>query len=143
MNFGERLKQIRLEKGYTQKDIINKINISQNGYSSWELGKTEPNLTSLKKLSNIFHISVDYLLGMENEEGLIIMQNELSEDENYLIDLIRQLEMKDKSTIYELAELMVQAKKIKQNKNKLHKKRIIMTENNKQEIQENKNKELR
>lgn len=113
MNFGERLKQIRLEKGYTQKDIINKINISQNGYSSWELGKTEPNLTSLKKLSNIFHISVDYLLGMENEEGLIIMQNELSEDENYLIDLIRQLEMKNKSTIYELAELMVQAKKNK------------------------------
>lgn len=39
------------------------------------------------------------------------MQNELSEDENYLIDLVRRLEIKDKNTIYELTELMVQSKK--------------------------------
>ena len=41
-------------------------------------------------------MSIDYLVNNSNEEGLIIMQNELSKDENYLIDLVRRLEIKDK-----------------------------------------------
>ncbi len=108
-----KLKTIRQEQKITQKEIANNLNKSITTICDWERGRTEPSIEDLTKLSKIFNVSIDYLVNNSNEEGLIIMQNELSEDENYLIDLVRQLDMKDKSTIYELTELMVQAKKNK------------------------------
>lgn len=107
------LKTIRQEKKITQKEIANTLNKSITTICDWERGRTEPSIDDLSKISKFFNVSIDYLVGNANEEGFIVIQNELSEDENYLIDLVRQLNMKDKSTIYELAELMVQAKKIK------------------------------
>lgn len=69
MKFSERLKIIRIEKGYTQKDVYTYLSISANGYASYEQGRTEPSIETLIKLCNFFEISADYLLGLENEDG--------------------------------------------------------------------------
>lgn len=53
----------------TQRDVYTKLNISPNGYASYEQGRTEPNIETIKKLCSIFNISSDYLLGLENEDG--------------------------------------------------------------------------
>ena len=66
MKFNERLKMIRLESNMTQKQVYEKLEISPNGYASYEQGRTEPTIDTLKKLCEIFEVSADYLLGIKN-----------------------------------------------------------------------------
>ena len=65
MKFCERLKMIRSECGLTQRQVYEILNISPNGYASYEQGRTEPNIDTLKKLCSIFNVSADYLLGID------------------------------------------------------------------------------
>lgn len=108
-----KIKELRTEKGYKQADLANMLSTTIANISGWETEKWQPDIPTLIKLSNIFQCSVDYLIGNENENGMIVMQNELTEDENYLIDVVRQLNQKDKNTLYELADLMLKAKNMK------------------------------
>ncbi len=64
MEFNTRLKEIRKEKNLTQKQIIEILNCSQNKYASWEQGRTEPDIKSIKELCIIFNVTSDYLLGI-------------------------------------------------------------------------------
>lgn len=63
MKFGDRLKSIRLENDMTQEEIGNLLNKSKNNISQYETGKREPDLETLKIISNYFKVSLDYLLG--------------------------------------------------------------------------------
>lgn len=73
MKFNERLKEIRKDNGFTQKEIYTKLGVSPNCYASYEQGRTEPNIQTLIQLCSIFKISADYLLGLENEDGTKII----------------------------------------------------------------------
>ena len=53
----------------TQKDVYLRLQVSPNCYASWEQGRTEPDIASIKKLCEIFGVSADYLLGLEDEFG--------------------------------------------------------------------------
>ena len=61
-----RLKELRQQNGYTQKELSKLVNYSQNLISTWESGIHEPNIKALISLANIFNVSVDYLIGNEN-----------------------------------------------------------------------------
>ena len=69
MKFNERLKIIRKEKGFIQKDIYTILRVSPNCYASWEQGRTQPDIETIKKLCLILDVSADYLIGLENEDG--------------------------------------------------------------------------
>lgn len=60
---GEQLKKERKNKEMTQEEIANKINISRASYAYYEAGKKQPNLDTLKKLADLYKVSVDYLIG--------------------------------------------------------------------------------
>lgn len=66
MKFNERLKAIRKECGMTQREVYSKLNISPNGYASYEQGRTEPSIDTLVKLCQIFDVSADVLLGLKD-----------------------------------------------------------------------------
>lgn len=53
--------------GLTQLELADRIGVSVNAVSAWENGSFEPNSNSLKKLSQLFSCSTDYLLGLTNE----------------------------------------------------------------------------
>ncbi|WP_449449175.1 helix-turn-helix domain-containing protein [Streptococcus suis] len=59
----KRLKELRKEKGLTQKEIAQLLNIKQNSYSNWETGKKNPSQENLSQLAQILDTSTDYLLG--------------------------------------------------------------------------------
>lgn len=59
----ERLKQLRLEAGLTQKQMAEYLNTSQPAYQNWEKGLRSPSKESLEKLAEFFSVSIDYLLG--------------------------------------------------------------------------------
>lgn len=60
-----RLKEVRKSKGMTQQDVAKYVGISQNNYSYWENGKVKIDNDSIKKLADLFNVSVDYLLGRD------------------------------------------------------------------------------
>lgn len=66
MQFKERLRTARTEIGLTQKQVYEKLNLSPNGYASYEQGRTEPNLATLKKICEILDVSADYLIGLQD-----------------------------------------------------------------------------
>ena len=59
-----RLKELRKEKGLTQRQLAALINKSETGLASWEQGLSEPNVNDLRLLCKIFEVSADYLLGL-------------------------------------------------------------------------------
>lgn len=61
-----RIKELRKEKGLTQKQLANYLNKSETGLASWEQGLSEPNVNDIRNLCKIFEVSADYLLGLED-----------------------------------------------------------------------------
>ena len=61
--FSERLKEIRLEKGISRKELADKMFVSVRLISYWETGKRECDFDTLITLSRILEESIDYILG--------------------------------------------------------------------------------
>lgn len=63
--FRKRIKYLRKQKGWTQDDLARELNISRSAIAGWEAPSKAnfPDMDTLLKLSNIFNVSVDYLLG--------------------------------------------------------------------------------
>lgn len=61
-----RIKELRKEKGLTQKELAKLVNKSETGLASWEQGLSEPNVNDIRMLCEIFEVSADYLLGLED-----------------------------------------------------------------------------
>ena len=66
VNFGIRLKSLRIEKGYTQKQLADRVGLAISAISSYESGNRYPTYEVMVKFSKIFHVSTDYLLGVDN-----------------------------------------------------------------------------
>lgn len=65
-DFPINLKKLRIEKGVTQKQLGNVLNVSQNAIYNWETGKREPNLDMLEKIAAYFGVTVDDLIGIND-----------------------------------------------------------------------------
>lgn len=68
MDFGCRLKELRKQNGFTQKQIADRIGVTKSVISFYELKERAPSPEVLIKLSYIFHVSTDYLLGIERNK---------------------------------------------------------------------------
>ena len=79
--FGQRLARLRKEKGFTQEDIADKINISPQAVSKWENDISSPDIQTLIKLSDIFEVSLDDQLGKE-KKGVEVVSPEKRKDIN-------------------------------------------------------------
>lgn len=61
--FQKTLLELRKLNNLTQKQVANKLGISQPSYIRYENGKAEPSLENLVKLADLFDVSIDYLCG--------------------------------------------------------------------------------
>lgn len=61
--FSERLRELRLEKGLTRKNLAEMLFVSERLICFWENGQRECNFDMLIKISNLFNVSIDFLLG--------------------------------------------------------------------------------
>jgi len=64
--FPERLKDLREDKGFLQAELANILKVSKSAVSGWEVGRNEPSYEMLMQIAAVFKVSVDYLLGYEN-----------------------------------------------------------------------------
>lgn len=61
--FSERLKNLRAKKDISQAKLADMLGLSQQAIGSWETNKSSPDFDTLNKISDIFGVSTDYLLG--------------------------------------------------------------------------------
>ncbi len=84
---GDRLKNLRKENKLTQKDMAEKLGIHPNTISMYEKGNRNIPSTMIKKISDTFNVSTDYLLRGEEKKGkqeFSSLDESLLNDENYL-----------------------------------------------------------
>ena len=95
----KRLKELRIEKGLTQNALAEKLNVTQQTYSDYETGKTNPNVETLIMLADILECSIDYLVGRTDDFGSISVKNQpvaFSTEETLLLRDFRNLNKEDR-----------------------------------------------
>lgn len=65
-NFGERLKELRIEKGLSLKKLADAVGLTPAGINYWEQNKRVPNLDAVIALADFFNVSLDYIAGRED-----------------------------------------------------------------------------
>ena len=93
MNFGQRLKNLRICSSLTQAQLAELLNVSKSVISYYESMERTPSADVLIKLSEAFHVSADYLLGTCSEKTIELTGLEPS-DEALVLALIATLQRK-------------------------------------------------
>ena len=112
MNFSEIFTELRKLHGLTQQDISLKLGYAKNSICAWEKGRAQPNYETLIKIAKIFNVSIDYLLGLENDLGNVVISNGvkpgLEPGEEELIKNFRQLNMYQRDAISLQAKILAE-----------------------------------
>ena len=66
MGKSNRIKELRLERGLSQRELAAKTNIKQANISRWEAGLVVPNVEDVWILADFFDVSIDYLIGRKD-----------------------------------------------------------------------------
>ena len=91
--FGNRLKELRTKSGLTQQKLGELLGVSKSVVSYYELQERTPSPEVLVKLASIFHVSADYLLGIDKTESIDV--SGLTDQEKKVIeDMIKLLKRK-------------------------------------------------
>ena len=67
---GEKIKQLRNEKGLTQKELADMLFVTAQAVSRWENDEVEPSLATISQMSQIFGVTVDELIGVSAEKPI-------------------------------------------------------------------------
>ena len=86
MNFSEKLKLLRKNKGFTQEEFARQLNISRIAVAKWEAGQSYPDITNLIQISNLMNVSVDYLV---KEQECSVCVTSVKQDEIQVIIAFR------------------------------------------------------
>ena len=70
MTTAEKLVRLRKEKGLSQLQLAEEINVSRQAISRWEVGLAVPSREKLRALSELYNVSVDYLLSDKTAEDM-------------------------------------------------------------------------
>ena len=65
MELGNNLFNARKKSGFSQEDVAEKLGVSRQTISKWELGETLPDIRQSKKLSNLYQLSLDELIDFD------------------------------------------------------------------------------
>lgn len=85
-NFGNRLKELRIQKGLTQKELGERVGVTKSVISFYELRERTPSPDVLIKLASVFHVSADELLGIQKKE--VVDVSGLDEDDVKVVRVV-------------------------------------------------------
>lgn len=102
--FTERLKELREKSGLTQKQVAERLNISQSAYAQWETGKLNPKKETIQKFADLFNVSYDYLWYGTSEAQ--ITNAIIETNSGTFPERLRQLRTKADLTQQQLADIV-------------------------------------
>ena len=97
VDFGKTLKDLRIKSGLSQKQLAEQLGVTKSVISYYELQARYPSPDVLIKLAGLFHVSTDYLLGIEKQRLLDI--SDLEEEEIHMLQHVISVLRKKKSTL--------------------------------------------
>lgn len=104
---GDRLKELRLNNGLKQSDLLKKFNLSSARYSQYENDKRVPDYELLIKFADFYNVSIDYLLGRTN----VIKPENI--DENDLLSKINTADSETKASVEQFLNYLLYEKERK------------------------------
>lgn len=93
VDFGNTLRGLRVSNGFTQKQLADQLGLTKSVISAYETGLRLPSYDILISISKIFHVTTDYLLGMENKQE-IDLSGLTMEEITALMNLIKAMRRK-------------------------------------------------
>ncbi|MDE5943557.1 MAG: helix-turn-helix domain-containing protein, partial [Clostridia bacterium] len=78
MTFGQKLKKLRSDNGFTQEQLAEKIFVTRTAISKWETDNGYPSIDSLKAISNLFNVSIDDLISDTDVENKKLLDEKIA-----------------------------------------------------------------
>lgn len=103
MSIGNRIAKLRDDRGWTQEQTASSLGISRAALSHYEKNRREPDSEILSKFADLFHVSIDYLVGRTNSP-----QINLDEPIREFVD---QLELSDEELLHKF-DLTIDGRKL-------------------------------
>ncbi len=101
-----RIKQLREEKGWSQRALAAKINANPKTVNFWERGVSEPSAGFVVALADIFECTADYVLGREDDLGEVNVQRELSQSEREFLSVYSSLGRAERRELLDFAHFL-------------------------------------
>ncbi len=67
---GQRINELRIAMGWSQVQLAEKLRISKQTISNWENENIQPSIEMLIRIAKVFHVSTDYLLGLDSTQTI-------------------------------------------------------------------------
>ena len=87
----ERIRELRLAAGFSQVELAEKLGVSKQSVSNWENDNIQPSIEMLVKISRIFNVSTDFILGEDNHtyiEVTILTKTQIHHVQQIINDII-------------------------------------------------------
>lgn len=95
-HIADRIRYLRDKIGFTQTDLANRLGISRSAVNSWEMSLSSPSMTNIIEMTQIFHVSADYLLST-SDKMMIDISTLSREEQEVVLKLISCFEAKRSS----------------------------------------------
>lgn len=66
----DRIKELRENKGITQAELARHLSVTRASVNAWEMGLSVPTIDRLIDLAQYFHVTIDYIIGLSNEQQI-------------------------------------------------------------------------
>ena len=102
------IKELRLETNILQKQLAQAIGTNEKTIVRWENGQSEPSAYYLVKIAKFFHVSTDYLLGLEDDLGQKSYpdpQSTLTPEEQKVISAYRNLNASNRKMLLRMLNI--------------------------------------
>ena len=86
--FDERLKSLRKKWGYTQVSLAETLGVSKGTVAMWETGKRTPDFETLIRLSDLFDVRTDYILGKSNDSSSAKLSDDIEQLERWELESV-------------------------------------------------------
>jgi len=100
---GDRIREYRLKRGFTQSQMAEKLGMTEANFSSYERNKSIPPGDKLNQIADILNVSIDYLLGRTNDPE---PQFEFDEDVRAIAREMQKLDPSDRAALSQLIKSM-------------------------------------
>jgi transcriptional regulator with XRE-family HTH domain len=111
-NFGARLKKLRLERGFTQQELANEINVSQRVIVYYERETNHPPSDLLPSIARALDVTVDELLGLTAAKKKKASPSSLSPRLERRLQQIESLNSKNKRQLLQIIDTFIEREKL-------------------------------